>query len=390
MAESPLTPTGPDSEQTTASKLTGLTYRQLNEWDKRGLLPHTRVGKSGWRRVNKWQAISIRILADLHGEFGIPLARLRRLLRWLTGEIPLRDATSDFHVAGAFACLILPFKGGSGAEVRRERYLIQSDLKRQLHRGRREARHGTGHLLQEVLSRLTSEMCLRGWESEQASEFARAALSLGAPGTTGAGSTDQLFSLEEAAIASGDVGALQTVRLLGKLLMPVSGAVMCARTGFASSFVTNLICGSFLTEPDLLEETLSGLLWSRSIHLYVTEHVNSVLAAMGQETFPVTMHVRDIQALVPKDREEQEQAILDLLRDGADSLSRIVIEPKKGFYRVIREEEIDPESAEEISDLVKQHDYQTITIKVRDGKIFRASRAASQRLERGDPADDDR
>ena len=390
MAESPLALTGPDAAQTTASKLTGLTYRQLNEWDKRGLLPHTRVGKSGWRRVNQWQAISIRILADLHGEFGIPLARLRRLLRWLTGEIPLHGAASDFEVAGAFTCLVLPFKGGSGVEVRKERYRIQSALRWQLFRIHRETRDGTGHLLEEVLSRLTSEMSLRGWESEQASEFARAALSLGAPSTTGARSTDQLFSLEEAAIASGDVGALQTVRALGMLLLPVSGAVMCARTGFLSHFVTNLICGSFLTESDLVERTLSGVFWTRSICVGVTEHVNSVLAAMGQETFPVTMRVRDIQALVPKDREEQEQAILDLLRDGADSLSRIVIEPKKGFYRVIREEEIDLESAEEISDLVKQHDYQTITMKVRGGKIFRASRAASQRLERGDPADDDR
>ena len=284
----------------------------------------------------------------------------------------------------------MPLKSESSVGVRRERYRIQSDLGRQLFRCRQETKDGTGRLVEELLSWLTSEMSLRGWDGKQASEFARTALSLSAPGTTGAGSTDQLLSLEEAAIASGDVGALQTARLLGMLLIPVSGAVMCTRTGFPSYFVTNLICGSFLTEPDLLEDTLSGILWSRLIRLYVTEHVNSVLAIMGQETFSVTMRARDIQTLVPKEREEHEDAILDLLRDGGNSLSRIVIEPKKGYYRIIREEDIDPKSVEEVSDLVKQHDYQTITVQVRDGKIVRVSRAASQRLEHGDPADDNR
>ena len=390
MGESQVTPADSRPEREPAAKLTGLTYRQLNEWDSRGLLPHTRTGKTGWRRVTKWQAISIRIVADLHSEFGIPLARLSRLRQWLSGEVPLPSGFGDFTAAGAISCLILPLGGGSDAEARNERGRIQSRLGRQLSRSRAEPAHAAQSVIEELVSQIAAGMTSRGWEDDQARDFASAALSLSAPGTEGARVNDQLYQLELEALASGDMGARQAVRLLASLLIPVSSAVMCAYTGFPSYFITNLTCGSFVIEPDLLETAVIGEDWARSIILAVTEHVNSVLAALGRETFPVTMRARDIQAIAPKHREKQEQAILDLLSDGADSLSRIVIEPKKNFYRVIREEEIDLESAEQVSDLVKQHDYQTIMLKVHGGKIVRATQAASERLEHGDPADDDR
>ena len=314
MGESHVTPADPKPKRETAAKLTGLTYRQLNEWDKRDLLPHTRTGETGWRRVTQWQAISIRIAAELHSGFGIPLARLQGLLQWLTGEVPLAGGASDMEAAAALACLVQPLSGAEGAGSHEDRQQIQSRLSAHLKLSRDEDDEDASHIADEMLSELAGAMSSRGCDWERAREFAATAFSLTAPGNRGAEISDQLYELELAALSFGDLGAKQAARLLSSLLIPVSAAVMRVSTGFPSYFITDLTRGVFVTEPYLLEMTIAGEEWRSSVVLPATEHVNSVWEALGRETFPVTKRVRDIHAVVQEAGAERILTILDLLR----------------------------------------------------------------------------
>ena len=57
-------------------KNAGLTYRQLNSWDARGLLPPTRED-SGWRRFSPNDLFVLMVLAEMREKLGIPLERLK-------------------------------------------------------------------------------------------------------------------------------------------------------------------------------------------------------------------------------------------------------------------------------------------------------------------------
>ena len=54
----------------------GLTYRQLNDWDSRGALPHDRTGERGWRKFSLKEIFILSICNELHTRFGVPLQRL--------------------------------------------------------------------------------------------------------------------------------------------------------------------------------------------------------------------------------------------------------------------------------------------------------------------------
>ena len=87
-------------------ELTGLTYRQLNEWDKRDALPHDRKGESGWRRLNGWQAMALSIASDLRRRFGVPVGMSRGVISWLLGDAPTFEPASNYdrlrRIARAF------------------------------------------------------------------------------------------------------------------------------------------------------------------------------------------------------------------------------------------------------------------------------------------------
>jgi len=81
-----------------ASKLreaTGLTYRQISDWDDRGLLPHAPRQRGGWRGFTSYHIFAIRIIADLRRGFGIPLERLKPVLHWMLGGT---SGELDYHV----------------------------------------------------------------------------------------------------------------------------------------------------------------------------------------------------------------------------------------------------------------------------------------------------
>lgn len=55
----------------------GLTYRQINDWDSRGALPHGRKSGRSWRRFSPKELFVLMVCAEIREKFGVPVARLR-------------------------------------------------------------------------------------------------------------------------------------------------------------------------------------------------------------------------------------------------------------------------------------------------------------------------
>ena len=58
-------------------ELAGLTYRQLNDWERRGALPHDRERDAGWRRFTAREVFALMVCAEIKAKFGTPLTRLK-------------------------------------------------------------------------------------------------------------------------------------------------------------------------------------------------------------------------------------------------------------------------------------------------------------------------
>jgi len=77
-----------------AQDLAGITYRQLNDWDQKGILGANRKGDEGWRKFTPRQMFALVVCAKLRRTFGIPLESLR----WVT-EVMLREGADHFRWA---------------------------------------------------------------------------------------------------------------------------------------------------------------------------------------------------------------------------------------------------------------------------------------------------
>lgn len=65
-------------------RILGITYRQLNDWEQRGILKsrsedHTGEKSSAWRRFSIWDLVPLAILVNAKTK-GIPLASLQRAM----------------------------------------------------------------------------------------------------------------------------------------------------------------------------------------------------------------------------------------------------------------------------------------------------------------------
>lgn len=66
-------------------EITGLSYKQIKEWDKKDLLPYRERGKDEtrqWRRFSGVDVLKLSILKELR-DAGIPPADLYQLVMWL-------------------------------------------------------------------------------------------------------------------------------------------------------------------------------------------------------------------------------------------------------------------------------------------------------------------
>jgi len=74
-----------------AMEVAGITYRQLNEWDKKGALGANRGKEGGWRRFSFQQLFALLICAEIRRIFGTSL----QSLQWLTSYL-LRPGSEQF------------------------------------------------------------------------------------------------------------------------------------------------------------------------------------------------------------------------------------------------------------------------------------------------------
>jgi hypothetical protein len=72
----------------------GLTARQQNDWDGRGLLPHAREGVEGWRRFTPREIFVLMVCSEIRRQFGTPVERLKYVQDFM-----LQDGANHFEAA---------------------------------------------------------------------------------------------------------------------------------------------------------------------------------------------------------------------------------------------------------------------------------------------------
>lgn len=72
----------------------GLTPRQQNDWDSRGLLPHDRGSEEGWRRFTLRGIFALMVCSEIRQQCGTPVERLR----WVQ-DFMLEEGANHFEAA---------------------------------------------------------------------------------------------------------------------------------------------------------------------------------------------------------------------------------------------------------------------------------------------------
>jgi hypothetical protein len=90
----------------------GLSYRQLNDWDSKGIIPSNRKESSAWRRFTFREAFVLMICKEIRDAFGVPLDSLGFIKK-----IMLKDGIDYFKVSlsmmqkGLYVHLLTDLKG---------------------------------------------------------------------------------------------------------------------------------------------------------------------------------------------------------------------------------------------------------------------------------------
>jgi DNA-binding transcriptional MerR regulator len=115
-------------------KLDTVTYRQLNSWEKEGLLTNGREGRE-WRRFNIIDAIWVRIIKELR-DFGMGWEQLKITKQSLEFEnakcgvsMPLLEFYIAFAIGNKMPVLLLVFKDGVAVPANFSQYKIASEFK---------------------------------------------------------------------------------------------------------------------------------------------------------------------------------------------------------------------------------------------------------------------
>ena len=329
-------------------KAAGLSYRQINEWDKREKLPHERNGTTGWRRVNSWQAIALRIISDLHSQFGIPLAKLNGLLQWMLGNAPTQweqwkllraedmlwdfsDEEKEKHNKKLKKALkyakrlddgtFLVSLNGTPTSEDNEQPEVSKDP-------RQQSQAWIDALTVSVVPRLVA----RGWEIGNAEVFARRFFSLSVNQQFGAQCASEIIALLSEAKSTRDTKAARAVALLGSTLFPLLGALGTMTVGFPVFLVTDLEQSHFIDELSYLDWIRQDLLPKTALVLQINDSVNKVLQAANGRNIPVKLRARDLEQNDGIRLAEKERQVLDLLRQR--DFDRLIVEPKGGGYRI--------------------------------------------------------
>jgi hypothetical protein len=218
-------------------------------------------------------------------------------------------------------------------------------------------------------------------QSQAEADFVGGLTSLALEPPPGVGMLNEVPSLLARAEALGQPSALRAVHSLAAALVPLYEALGHMTTGFPVFLFTDLESHGFVHEPLLIDFTREGVLPPASLVIRVDEHINAVLESLGRPPLPVRHRAQDVQDIEGKAVEDKERTVLRLLR--TRDFDRMVIEPKRGGYRIEIETNVSVEEEAEVENLLKQHDYQSITVKRQDGKIVRVTQAVSVKVPRG-------
>ncbi len=79
----------------------GLSYRQINDWDNRGSLPHARDNEGGWRRFSARDIFVLMVVSEIRHRFGVPV----NMLDWLR-DFMLQEGADHLQAAAKLMAML--------------------------------------------------------------------------------------------------------------------------------------------------------------------------------------------------------------------------------------------------------------------------------------------
>jgi DNA-binding transcriptional MerR regulator len=55
----------------------GMSYRQINDWTQRGVIPDNRDSETGWRRFSAREVFMMKVCKEIRDRFGVPVEKLK-------------------------------------------------------------------------------------------------------------------------------------------------------------------------------------------------------------------------------------------------------------------------------------------------------------------------
>ena len=296
-------------------EVTGLTDRQLHEWDKRGALPHERRA-GGHRRMSAWDAMALSIASTIRDRYSIPLTKLSDTVQWMVGK----HRPEFMAIAGVASDHIVP-------------------------------------------------------QTQQAADLVGDLIEIAMEQPPGLEILERRDELLARAAALDDSKMEWAVHRLCAALMPLYGALGELSTGFPVFLVTNLESHLFVSEPGLMDHVREGALPENPILIRVDPSINRVLGKAGASEFPTQHRVSEIKNVDGESLDAREQTVIDLLR--GREFSKMTIFPRGQIYRIEITSDLPDVKAEEIANLIQSHDYGSVLVKNRNGQIQRLTQTIS-------------
>lgn len=77
---------GPSLTSKDVRAATGVSYRQINDWDERGALGAERKNERGWRRMSPRDVFVLMVMREIRERFGVPVSKLNLIREFMTQE----------------------------------------------------------------------------------------------------------------------------------------------------------------------------------------------------------------------------------------------------------------------------------------------------------------
>jgi len=114
----------------TVKEVADISYRQLNDWDSKKVLPKKKGGDGTWRKFTGADIIRLAIISKLV-KFGIPIQRQKKLIQWLNKPESISWLITKITY-GFNMFLVTDFEGNFGFDSDDEAYdfvfLIGEDI----------------------------------------------------------------------------------------------------------------------------------------------------------------------------------------------------------------------------------------------------------------------